>query len=59
MDFNEDNWKYYQQFKLSKPNVEAYYDLVRTAFNKGVDQVGSDAKFTNAIDLGCGSGELT
>lgn len=59
MDFNEDNWKGYQQFKLSKPNVEAYYDLVRTAFNKGVEQVGSDAKFTNAIDLGCGSGELT
>lgn len=59
MGLNEDNWKGYQEFKRSKPNVEAYYDLIRTAFNKGVETVGEDAKFTNAIDLGCGSGELT
>jgi SAM-dependent methyltransferase len=56
---DNDNWKHYQQFKTSKPNVEAYYDLVRTAFIQGVEQVSNNTKFSNAIDLGCGSGELT
>ncbi len=56
---NDDNWKDYQRFKISKPNVNAYYDLVRTAFIKGVEKVSLPLKRSNAIDLGCGSGELT
>ncbi len=54
-----DNWKGYQKFKISNQDSEAYYDLVRTAFTRGVEQVCNDTKFSNAIDLGCGSGELT
>ncbi len=56
---NDDNWKDYQKFKISKPNVEAYYDLVRSVFIQGVEQVSNSLEFSNAIDLGCGSGELT
>ncbi len=56
---NDDNWKEYQKFKISKPNVEAYYDLVRSVFIQGVEQVSNSLKFSNAIDLGCGSGDLT
>ncbi len=56
---DRDNWKDYQKFKTSKLNVEKYYDLVRTVFIRGVEQVGGSYKFSNAIDLGCGSGELT
>ncbi len=56
---DRDNWKDYQKFKTSKLNVEKYYDLVRTVFNRGVERVGGSSKFSNAIDLGCGSGELT
>ncbi len=56
---NDDNWKDYQKFKISKPNVKAYYDLVKTAFIKGVEEVSLPLKCSNAIDLGCGSGELT
>ncbi|MCP4238026.1 MAG: class I SAM-dependent methyltransferase [Aestuariibacter sp.] len=54
-----DSWKDYQQFKISSPDSEAYYDLVRTVFVRGVEQVCTNTKFNNAIDLGCGSGELT
>ncbi len=54
-----DNWKGYQKFKTSKPDIEAYYDLVKTVFIQGVEQVCNNTKFTNTIDLGCGSGELT
>ncbi len=56
---NDDNWKDYQRFKISKPNVEPYYDLVRTVFIQGVEQVSGSSKCSNAIDLGCDSGELT
>ncbi len=56
---NNDNWKDYQKFKISKPKAEAYYDLVRSVFIQGVEQVRSRLKFSNTIDLGCGSGELT
>ncbi|MCP3875736.1 MAG: class I SAM-dependent methyltransferase [Desulfobacteraceae bacterium] len=56
---NDDNWKDYQRFKISNQDVNAYYDLVRTAFIKGVEKVSPPSKFSNAIDLGCGSGELT
>ncbi len=55
----DDNWKDYHKFKISKPNVEAYYDLVRTVFIQGVERVSGSSKFSNALDLGCGSGELT
>ncbi len=56
---SDDNWKDYQKFKISNPDSKAYYDLVRTVFIRGVEQVCRDTKFSNAIDLGCGSGELT
>ena len=49
---NDDNWKDYQKFKINKPNVEAYYDLVRSVFIQGVEQVSNSLKFSNAIDLG-------
>ncbi len=38
---NDDNWKDYQKFKVSKPNIEAYYDLVRSVFIQGVEQVSN------------------
>ncbi len=56
---SDDNWQGYQKFKISKPNTEAYYDLVRTVFIQGVEQVCNNTTFANSIDLGCGSGELT
>ncbi len=56
---NDDNWKDYQKFNISKPNVEDYYDLVKSVFIQGVEQVSNSLKFSNAVDLGCGSGELT
>ncbi|MCP3671568.1 MAG: class I SAM-dependent methyltransferase [Gammaproteobacteria bacterium] len=56
---SNDNWKGYQKFKISRPNTEAYYDLIRTVFTQGVEQVCNNTKFSNTIDLGCGSGELT
>ncbi len=56
---DDDNWKDYRKFKISKPNVEAYYDLVRTVFIRGVERVSASSKFSNALDLGCGSGELS
>ncbi len=52
---NDDNWKDYQKFKIIKPSAEAYYDLVRSVFLQGVEQVSNSLKFSNAIDLGCGS----
>lgn len=54
-----DNWKNYKEFKVSKPDVEAYYSLVKSAFITGVQQVCPNAKVDRAIDLGCGSGELS
>ncbi|MCP4273394.1 MAG: class I SAM-dependent methyltransferase [Gammaproteobacteria bacterium] len=56
---SDDNWQGYQIFKIGKPNTEAYYDLVRSVFIQGVGQVCNNTKFSNSIDLGCGSGELT
>ncbi len=56
---SNDNWKNFIKFIKSKANVEAYYNLVRTVFLQGVERVFNKNKFSNTIDIGCGSGELT
>ena len=55
----EDNWKTYKSFKVNSRLTAAYYELVCSAFEAGVGQVIGGNGVSAAIDLGCGSGELT
>ena len=54
-----DNWKEYKSFKMNSRLTAAYYDLVCSGFEAAVGQVIQDNRVSAAIDLGCGSGELT
>ncbi len=55
----EDNWKDYKAFKVNSGLAAAYYELVGSAFEAGVARVVQNRRVSAAIDLGCGSGELT
>ncbi len=54
-----DNWKDYKSFKENSSLTAAYYALVSSAFEAAVGQVTRGKRVSAAIDLGCGSGELT
>ena len=54
-----DHWKGYGDFKQSSEGVEAYYDFVQSAFFAGIDRCCAGRRLTSAVDLGCGSGDLT
>lgn len=46
-----DHWETYRDFKLSKSDTKAYYDLVRRAFEQGVQRVVKKTRLSLAIDL--------
>ncbi len=56
---SSDNWSDYKAFKSDDARRAAYYDLVRCVFEAGVVEVSDGRQFARAIDLGCGSGDLT
>lgn len=56
---SKDGWKSYSDFKKGSDLTEHYYDLVRTVFEAGVKRACGKGRKENALDLGCGSGELT
>lgn len=56
---SEDGWKSYSNFKKNSELTQHYYDLVGAVFEAGVKRTCEEGRMENALDLGCGSGELT
>ncbi len=54
-----DSWRSYDDFKTTLPLAKTYYGLVRGAFEAGVRRICNGKKVGKAVDLGCGSGDLT
>jgi SAM-dependent methyltransferase len=59
MTVSTDSWRKYDQFKTGLPLAKTYYGLVRKAFEAGVRRVCNGKEVDRAVDLGCGSGDLT
>jgi SAM-dependent methyltransferase len=59
MTVSTDSWSSYDEFKSARPLAKTYYGLVRAAFEAGVRRVCNDNRVGKAVDLGCGSGDLT
>lgn len=54
-----DSWGSYDDFKSTLPLAKTYYGLVRRAFEAGVRHVCNEKRLGKAVDLACGSGDLT
>ncbi len=59
MTVPRDSWSSYEHFKSTRPLAKSYYGLVRGAFEAGVQRVCNGKRVGKAVDLGCGSGDIT
>lgn len=59
MTVRTDSWSRYEDFKSTRPLAKTYYGLVQDAFEAGVRRVCNGKRLGKAVDLGCGSGDLT
>ncbi|MFC1833140.1 class I SAM-dependent methyltransferase [Thermodesulfobacteriota bacterium] len=55
----DDTWSDYEEFKTEQPLSEVYYNLVQKAIQAGVRRICGEVKLRKALDLGCGTGDLT